>query len=73
MKKGVFILLFIFHLFTVAAQQSVVKLSLQDAIHRFSENNLNLIAERYNIDIAEAEVIQARLFENRLSKMFTTV
>ncbi|RHJ87816.1 TolC family protein [Parabacteroides sp. AM08-6] len=64
MKKGVFILLFIFHLFTVAAQQSVVKLSLQDAIHRFSENNLNLIAERYNIDIAEAEVIQARLFEN---------
>ena len=31
---------------------------------RFATCNLELIAERYNIDIAEAGVIQARLFEN---------
>lgn len=41
-----------------------VKLTLQEAGQRFAACNLELIAERYNIDIAEAGVIQARLFEN---------
>ena len=30
----------------------------------FSEHNLEVIAERYNIDKAEAQVVQAKLFEN---------
>ena len=46
------------------AEGQSVKLTLQEAGQRFATCNLELIAERYNIDIAEAEVIQARLFEN---------
>ena len=30
----------------------------------FSGRNLSLIAERYNIDMAQAQVLQAKLFEN---------
>lgn len=30
----------------------------------FLERNLSLIAERYNIDMAQAQVLQAKLFEN---------
>lgn len=50
--------------FTSDAENQLVKLNLQEAGQRFSTCNLELIAERYNIDMAEAEVIQARLFEN---------
>lgn len=50
--------------FTSGAENQLVKLNLQEAGQRFSTCNLELIAERYNIDMAEAEVIQARLFEN---------
>ena len=50
--------------FTSGAENQLVKLNLQKAGQRFSTCNLELIAERYNIDMAEAEVIQARLFEN---------
>lgn len=46
------------------AEGQSVKLTLQEAGQRFAACNLELIAERYNIDIAEAGVIQARLFEN---------
>ena len=34
------------------------------AQQRFLERNLSLIAERYNIDMAQAQVLQAKLFEN---------
>ena len=37
---------------------------LEESEQRFSEHNLEVIAERYNIDIAEAQVVQAKLFEN---------
>lgn len=39
-------------------------LTLKEAEQRFLERNLSLIAERYNIDMAQAQVLQAKLFEN---------
>lgn len=66
MDKRVILLSLLFQVFvfTSGAENQLVKLNLQEAGQRFSTCNLELIAERYNIDMAEAEVIQARLFEN---------
>ncbi|HVS93055.1 MAG TPA: TolC family protein [Mucilaginibacter sp.] len=41
-----------------------LKLTLKQADDQFLKNNLQLIAQRYNIDIASAGVITARLFQN---------
>lgn len=66
MDKRVILLLLILYAFTFGsrAENQPVKFTVQEAGQRFSTNNLALIAERYNIEIAEAEVIQAKLFEN---------
>lgn len=45
-------------------QDMVATLTLQEAEKRFLARNLSLIAERYNIDMAQAQVTQARLFDN---------
>ena len=37
---------------------------MDDALERFAACNLSLIAERYHVDMAEAQVTQAKLFEN---------
>ena len=52
------------HVWSGAAQEGVVRLSLDEALERFTACNLSLIAERYNIDMAKAQVMQAKLFEN---------
>lgn len=44
--------------------QDSVHITLQDAESRFVQNNLALLAERYNINIAKANLLQAKLFEN---------
>lgn len=44
--------------------QDTLKLTLQQSEDLFLKNNLQLIAERYNIDIASAQIITARLFNN---------
>ena len=62
MDRRVTLLLFLSLLFS-GAKASVVSLSLKESEQRFSEHNLEVIAERY-IDIAEAQVVQAKLFEN---------
>lgn len=64
MNKYLFFALFMCPVFLAEAQNISVKLSLGEAVQLFSGNNLELIAERYNIDIAEAQVIQAKLLEN---------
>lgn len=66
MGKRFILLLLVLPVFcyVTKAEGQSVKLTLQEAGQRFATCNLELIAERYNIDIAEAEVIQARLFEN---------
>ena len=66
MGKRFILLLLVLPVFcyVTRAEGQSVKLTLQEAGQRFATCNLELIAERYNIDIAEAGVIQARLFEN---------
>ena len=48
----------------IQAQQTTGTLTLKAAEQRFLERNLSLIAERYNIDMAQAQVLQAKLFDN---------
>ena len=49
---------------TSAQTTDTLKLTLAQAEDQFLKNNLQLVAERYNIDNAEAAVITAKLFDN---------
>lgn len=65
MKRLIIILLLLsVYGFLHAQKTTALQLSLKDAEKIFLERNLSLIAERYNIDMAQAQVTQARLFEN---------
>jgi cobalt-zinc-cadmium efflux system outer membrane protein len=44
--------------------QDTLHISLPDAEKQFTAKNLELMAEKYNIDIARAQVLQARLYNN---------
>ncbi len=44
--------------------QDTLHISLAEAEKQFFENNLQLLAERYNVDAARAQVIQAGLYAN---------
>lgn len=46
------------------AQVDTLKISLHKAEELFLANNLQLIAQRYNVEKAKAEVITAKLFDN---------
>jgi len=46
------------------APSDTLKLTIKQTEDRFLKNNLQLIAQRYNIDIANAQVITAKLFPN---------
>ena len=63
--KRLIIILFLSSIYGLLhAQESPLQLSLKDAEKMFLERNLSLIAERYNIDKTQAQVTQARLFDN---------
>lgn len=64
MNRVLIILFFILLAGRAGAQQASGTLTLKEAEQRFLERNLSLIAERYNIDMAQAQVLQAKLFEN---------
>ena len=64
MYRPVLLILLMIRVWTGVAQEGVVRLSLDDALERFAACNLSLIAERYQVDMAEAQVTQAKLFEN---------
>ncbi len=64
MYRPVLLILLMICVWTGVAQEGVVRLSLDDALERFAACNLSLIAERYHVDMAEAQVTQAKLFEN---------
>lgn len=64
MNRAFFILLFLLLAGRMCAQQVAGTLTLKEAEQRFLERNLSLIAERYNIDMAQAQVLQAKLFDN---------
>lgn len=56
--------LFLLWPYCIIAQDSKTSWTLQDAEKQFTDHNLELIAEHYNIDIAEAQILQTKLFEN---------
>lgn len=64
MNRAFLFLLFLLLAGKMCAQQVASTLTLKEAEQRFLERNLSLIAERYNIDMAQAQVLQAKLFEN---------
>ena len=64
MNRAFLFLLFLLLAGKMCAQQVAGTLTLKEAEQRFLELNLSLIAERYNIDMAQAQVLQAKLFEN---------
>ncbi|WP_081146181.1 TolC family protein [Niastella vici] len=44
--------------------QDTLRITLPEAEKQFTSKNLDLMAEKYNIDIARAQVLQARLYNN---------
>jgi cobalt-zinc-cadmium efflux system outer membrane protein len=48
----------------VHAQTDTVKLTFKEAEKYFLDNNLSLLAEKYNVDAAQALVKQAKLWDN---------
>ena len=64
MNRAFLFLLFLLLAGKMCAQQVAGTLTLKEAEQRFLERNLSLIAEQYNIDMAQAQVLQAKLFEN---------
>ena len=49
---------------TMQAQHATLPLTLTEVEQLFLQRNIDLISERYNIDKAQAQIIQSRLFEN---------
>lgn len=65
MNKILLFIYFFFHIFNVIAQeQQVLKLEKEDIESLFLANNLQLIALKYNVDIADAAITQAKLWDN---------
>lgn len=64
MNRRIFLFLFMLLSLGVYAQQEPLTLTLKDAEHRFLEHNLSLLAEHYNIEMSQAQVTQAKLFDN---------
>ncbi len=48
----------------LSLKEDTLHLTLPEAEKQFIQNNLQLLAQHYNIDIAKAQVVQARLFNN---------
>ncbi|UOQ53944.1 TolC family protein [Hymenobacter cellulosivorans] len=46
------------------AAPDTIRLTLPQAEQRFVQNNLALLAQRYNVTAAEAQIVQARLWDN---------
>ncbi len=61
MKRCTLFLLLVCIMSSILHAQS---LTLKDAEQLFLKQNLSLIAARYDIDMAQAQVLQAKLFEN---------
>jgi len=67
MKIGKVILLCIVIILTCRHKivaQDTLKMTVEQAEKQFLEKNLQLLAERYNIDIADAAIVQAKLLNN---------
>lgn len=60
-RQKILTLFFCAFTFATHAQE---RLTLEDCEKAFTQSNLMLLAEHYNVSIADAQVIQARLWEN---------
>jgi cobalt-zinc-cadmium efflux system outer membrane protein len=49
---------------TTTATVDTLRLTLPEAEQRFAQNNLAIIAQQYNVSIAQAQAVQARLVDN---------
>ena len=49
---------------TISHAQDTLHITLQDAEKQFLDKNLQLLAEKYNVSIARAQIIQAKLYNN---------
>jgi len=47
-----------------ATSADTIRLSLPDAEQRFFQNNLAVLAQQYNVTVAQAQAVQARLIDN---------
>jgi outer membrane protein, heavy metal efflux system len=63
-RRGGFVLLLCIHLHAALQAQDTLAINLQKAEQQFLEKNLQLLASKYDVDIAKAQVMQARLFNN---------
>lgn len=50
--------------FKASAQADTLKVNFQDAEKQFLENNLQLLAQKYNIESTQALIAQAKLWDN---------
>ena len=57
-------MLYSFQGFTQELFKDTVSISLKDAENIFLKKNLTLLAEKYNIDAAKAQIIQSRVWDN---------
>ena len=64
-------LLYLFVAFALTAnaqtgqfQKDTIRISIDSAEHLFIQNNLLLLAQKYNIDAQKAQIIQAKLYPN---------
>jgi outer membrane protein, heavy metal efflux system len=64
MKQFCFIGLMFICTSKAAMAQNTVHITLPEAEQQFIQKNLSLLAEKYNINIAKAEIIQAKLYNN---------
>jgi outer membrane protein, heavy metal efflux system len=62
-NKAIAIVLFLFCA-SITHGQDTTRITISDADARFVQSNLQLLAQRYNTDIARAQIIQAKLFDN---------
>jgi cobalt-zinc-cadmium efflux system outer membrane protein len=59
-----FIVFFCCNTIRATAQTDTLKINFQDAEKQFLENNLNLLAQKYNIEASKALIQQAKLWDN---------
>ncbi|MCL2738597.1 MAG: TolC family protein, partial [Bacteroidales bacterium] len=64
MKRKYFIMLILFPVSIYAQQSEAVRLNREEMEAIFLKQNLALIAEKMNIGIADAEIAQAKVWEN---------
>src|SRR5215475_5267330 len=62
--NAAWVVVFTFHIPFISLAQSSQKLTLDEAINESIASNLSLIAEGYNLSVAEAKIITARLRPN---------